>query len=176
MAIRMNEAEYAQLLHIVLERKRQASITKIMPPALPDGYQSLGMPTPLSGDHEGWWTTLALHARLDVLGMLTYDEDGKKVAFLAAPEAILSAFAILDNLMDLAADCSAAFTDDHHREIFALWQAWKAVQEPEVATTQCVWCWYEEHPGKEFPAQESSSCCARHKPQAQAVLKGGMAS
>lgn len=176
MAIRMNDAEYAQLLSVVLERKRETSITKIMPPVLPDGYQSLSMPQPLSGDHEGWWTTLALHVRLDVLGMLTYDEDGKKVAFLAAPEAILSAFAILDNLMDLAADCPATFTDDHHREIFALWQAWKGVLEPPTVTTQCVWCWYEQHPDQPFPAQESSSCCARHKHQVQVLKGGGVAS
>lgn len=156
---------------------QNTAVLAITPPPAPVGYQIMGTPQALSSDHEGWWIVYALNAKFDALGMLTYNEDSQVVNFLVAQEAILTVFAMLDSLMDLAADSPASFSDDHMTEIYALWQTWSRLQSPDPAEKRlCAWCWREANPPPEktdgndpdvsrytFPEHVSSKCCERHK-------------
>lgn len=162
MAMQINLQEYAQFVGHLLPKRTQ-NIVAVVPPQPPVGYQILSMPQALSGDQEGWWITFALNLQMDILGMLTYDAEGQLISFFTAQEAILALFAMLDNLMDLAADCTPSFSDDHMAELYAIWQAWQQVQMPDSGNRICLYCWKEANPGQPFPSQESSSCCARHK-------------
>lgn len=157
-----NSFSFFQVGQMAQQPIESGGVMAITPPPAPVGYQFLGIPQPLSTDGEGWWIVYAINVNFDVLGMLTYNDDGYVVKFLVAQEAILSLFALLDHLMDLAADCPDQFSNDHMQEIYALWQAWKKVHEPG-AKTICVWCWIEANPDKPFPAEESSCYCQNHK-------------
>jgi hypothetical protein len=160
MAMRIN---YGQLARQMMIERTESGVSAINPPALPKGYEPIGAPQPLSPDPEAWWMCFTQNVKHDVPGMLIYSDD-EVVTFLCSQEAVCALFGLLDHLMDLAADCPPSFTDAHTDEMYTLWHAWGQMQEPQPEEERpCVKCWYEQHPGVQFPPEKSSSLCGRHR-------------
>lgn len=152
---------------------RREGVMHVAAPQLPTGYAPIGPIQPLCGDREGYWIVYAQNCSYDVSGMLIYDETGV-ACFLTSQEAMYALFALLDTILDLTAECSDEFTNDHSCDIIPVWSAWSKLHytQPEPSSPAlCAWCWYEKHPDTPFPPAASSACCASHKP----VRKGGAA-
>lgn len=135
----------------------------LLAPAAPAGYQLIGTSHPLSRDAEGSWIGYAYHVAYNTPGMLVYDEESQPITFFTADEAMRVAFVVLDTMMDLVDECSPSFLQEHMQTSYALWQSWSRIHAPQADIRLCVFCWQEANPGEDFPAEESSKYCERHR-------------